>query len=149
MTTPNTQQGGREDNEIVAPEGAPERDRAVDSQARGADARTIADVQHDPAKAMSDQRDARETWEARDAELRRKIAMLKDDRALAMNGCSPEETALAQSVLETEGPASESAGGAFDAALTAISRGGESLRSSDICAERYDGVHRRCDREDV
>ena len=75
-----------------------------------------------------------------------RIAHLQHRRdLLAASSLTNDQISLAKSVIRLVGPVSESAEGAFDAALAAIAEGGQKLRSVYIGAKRYSGYHQRCD----
>lgn len=81
-------------------------------------------------------------------ENKRTIDELEHQRdLLAGSSMTSDQIELARSVVEVGGRISESAGGAFEDALTAVAEGGTRLLGYYVGAKRYDGFHQRSDHD--
>jgi hypothetical protein len=111
-------------------------------------ARTVADVITELAQERHDRAEVQKAHELDMAARARRIAELEHERDLMMgSSITSEQIALARSLVYIEGRISESAGGAFQAAVDALAAGGRGLLRRYIGAKRYEHFHQRCDCE--
>lgn len=106
-----------------------------------------ADVERQLTANRQARYEEKQRHEARVKELAGEADRLLEQRDMAMRGVDPDVLALAKSVIYVRGKVSESAGGAFEAALERIAAGGSQMLREYVGAKRYSGFHQRCDSE--
>lgn len=88
----------------------------------------------------------RESHNSKIEELKQCLEHHKHTRDLMSSmEITADQIDLARKCISINGKISESAGGAYQAALEAVAAGGQALLKQYIGAKRYEGFHQRCD----